>query len=378
MDPYFPLFSIFSFVCFVLVLSPLPWHLQTWNIGTCMYMIWTGTSCLIWFVDSLIWRNNAIDWAPVYCDISAGIAIPACSLCIQRHLFFITTMKVTGSSAREKLRMVITDAGICLGFPLCIIGLSYTAQGSRYMIFEDIGCTIPINDIWPSVLTLRAFYSRRLQINEFITSDACPMTSQRYTRLMILASTEVAFTIPFSAWVLYRNIENIQPYISWNDTHSYFGVISTFPSIIWRNDRYARIYCEFGRWSFVMCAIVFIGFFTFAEESRRKYYNLFDAVAKRFGWSLPTEAVPKRGNDTLPPMFPSHKTNEVTTLSSITTGGMDDMTEREQTPASSRIFDSSSTIVVPDPEMDLGDTPYCNTVTLSFPPPFSANVEGVR
>ncbi|TDL19562.1 fungal pheromone STE3G-protein-coupled receptor [Rickenella mellea] len=161
-------------------------------------------------------------------------------------------MKVTGPSARQ---VVITDLCICLGFPLFIIGLAYISQGNRYGIFEDIGCIVEIYNAWPayptflmwplviglissvySVLTFRSFYSHRSQINEFIGSDACPMSSQRYTRLMVLASTEVMFTIPFCLWLLYRNIKNIVPYISWDNTHSYFGVIFAFPSIIWRNN----------------------------------------------------------------------------------------------------------------------------------------------
>ena len=29
-----------------------------------------GTQNLIQFVDKVVWRDNAINWAPVYCDIS--------------------------------------------------------------------------------------------------------------------------------------------------------------------------------------------------------------------------------------------------------------------------------------------------------------------
>jgi len=55
------------------------------NPGTCLYMIWT---CLNQFVNSIIWRGNAITGAPVWCDISSKfvswttLAISAASLCI--------------------------------------------------------------------------------------------------------------------------------------------------------------------------------------------------------------------------------------------------------------------------------------------------------
>ncbi|KAG6839154.1 pheromone B alpha 3 receptor, partial [Blastosporella zonata] len=68
-DPAYPAFSIFSFIGFILVLIPLPWHLQAWNSGTCLFMIWTAIGCLNAFINSIVWHNNAIDWAPVWCDI---------------------------------------------------------------------------------------------------------------------------------------------------------------------------------------------------------------------------------------------------------------------------------------------------------------------
>ena len=34
------------------------------NTGTCLYMLWTGLACL-----NLLWTGNAINWAPVWCDI---------------------------------------------------------------------------------------------------------------------------------------------------------------------------------------------------------------------------------------------------------------------------------------------------------------------
>ncbi|TDL19561.1 hypothetical protein BD410DRAFT_805621 [Rickenella mellea] len=125
-----------------------------------------------------------------------------------------------------------------------------------------------------------------------------------------------------------------------------------------------------------MCAIVFISFFTFAEELRSKYCDLFGAVAKHFGWSLPDKDAPKSGNDTLPPMFPSHKTNDLTFPSPITTHIMDEMAEREQMSASSRFFDSSSTIVVSDSQMDLRDTQFPNTTNAPSTRPQSTDMGG--
>lgn len=62
-------FSVFSAIGFILAIVPLYWHLESWNVGTCMYMVWTALACLVHFVDSILWNGNAINWAPVWCDI---------------------------------------------------------------------------------------------------------------------------------------------------------------------------------------------------------------------------------------------------------------------------------------------------------------------
>lgn len=62
-------FTVFSAIGLVLSLIPLWWHLESWNVGTCMFMIWTALTCLVFFVDSIAWSGNIINWTPVWCDI---------------------------------------------------------------------------------------------------------------------------------------------------------------------------------------------------------------------------------------------------------------------------------------------------------------------
>ena len=68
-DITYPLFPIAAALGFVVVLIPLPWHLEAWNSGTCYYMIWVALACLNQFVNSVVWANDAINKAPVWCDI---------------------------------------------------------------------------------------------------------------------------------------------------------------------------------------------------------------------------------------------------------------------------------------------------------------------
>lgn len=123
-DSLYPLFPIFSFLSFILVLVPFPWHLQAWNSGTCFYMMWTALACLNQFINSVVWANDAINRAPVFCDIceyhftsvsivvlmssvatritiAASFGIPASALCIVRRLYIIASVRSASVSVSK-------------------------------------------------------------------------------------------------------------------------------------------------------------------------------------------------------------------------------------------------------------------------------------
>ena len=69
LHPTTPYFSIAAAIGTVLVLIPLPWHIEAMNTGTCYYMIWTALACLNQLINSIIWAGNFENRAPVWCDI---------------------------------------------------------------------------------------------------------------------------------------------------------------------------------------------------------------------------------------------------------------------------------------------------------------------
>src|SRR5882757_7129730 len=108
-------------------------------------MIWTGLGCLFQSISSIVWNKNMINRAPVYCDIckslvpfflqcslvltlhhstatriqvALNVAIPACSLCINRRLYRVAKMKVMGMTDDEKRRAVMQDLLIGVGIPV--------------------------------------------------------------------------------------------------------------------------------------------------------------------------------------------------------------------------------------------------------------------
>ncbi|KAI6106637.1 pheromone A receptor-domain-containing protein [Pisolithus croceorrhizus] len=302
-------FSACSFIGFVLCAIPLPWHLEAWNTGTCLYMIWTGLGCLNQFINSVVWNTNVIDKAPVWCDISSkfmigtAVAIPAASLCINRRLYHIVSVDAVTKTRGEKRRDVLVDLAIGLGIPILEMILHYIVQGHRFNIFEGIGCypttynTPPAYALvfcWPiaigvvsaayCVCTIRELALRRAQFKELLSANR-NMSSSRYFRLMGLAGIEVLGTIPVGAYTVFLNvtISPIQPWISWANTHYNFSRVAQYPYVVWTEDYQMAVSLQLSRYLIVACAFIFFAFFGFADEARRNYRMAYTSIAKKVG-----------------------------------------------------------------------------------------------
>ncbi|KAJ7469387.1 pheromone A receptor-domain-containing protein [Mycena galericulata] len=226
--------------------------------------------------------------------IGVFVAIPAASLCINRRLYKI-------AACQTKRRTVMVDCAI-----------EYVVQGHRYNIMEDVGCypttyntplAYPLSYLWPNIiglvsacyciLTLREFNRRRAQFALLLSasSSSSPLSLSRYFRLMALATVELVFNTPISAYGLYLTIthDQIQPWISWANTHFEFSVIDVFPSLVWRADPATVVTIELSRWAVVFCAFVFFAFFGFAAEARKNYAQAFWALATRVGYERPVD-----------------------------------------------------------------------------------------
>lgn len=229
------------------------------------------------------------------------------------------------------LQIPLRESIVLLHFSFLLIVLAeFIVQGHRFDIWEDIGCyptivntpaAYPLSFIWPTiiglvsavycsmytflrclfsainlaalpVLTLRAFMKRRAQFSEFLSSSTS-LTVSRYFRLMSLATVELLFNTPISAYGLYLNatLKPIYPWKSWADIHYDWFTIDIYPAEWWRSSPIQITNLELSRWSLVFCAILFFGFFGFADEARKHYRIAYWAVAKRFGISLPPSPV---------------------------------------------------------------------------------------
>lgn len=283
---------------------PLPWHLESWNVGTCLYMIWAGLQSLIMGINSIIWRSNVINSAPVWCDITtrfivgASVAIPACSLCINRRLYHIASISSVTKTKADKRRDIMIDLAIGLGLPILQIILYYIPQGHRFNILEEVGCWPTVYNTpvafalvytWPLIIgCVSAYYSiysiiyfarSRAQFIELLSMNK-NLNSSRYLRLMGLAGIELLCTIPLSSYYIYLDVtEGIYPWQSWENTHLEFSNVGQFPSIVWRGS--TETVTETTIWFTVVCPFIFFAFFGFAAEARKNYHLAYLSIAKR-------------------------------------------------------------------------------------------------
>ncbi|KDR75399.1 hypothetical protein GALMADRAFT_69383 [Galerina marginata CBS 339.88] len=314
-------YSAFSFITFLLVCIPFPWHLEAWNTGTCLYMGWAATALLSFFINSVIWDNNAIDWAPVWCDITSkiiigiSVGIPAASLCINHRLYCIASVRSVTRTKADKYRAVMIDLAIGLGLPVVVMALHYIVQGHRYDIFEDVGCypftyntppayflvymvPLPIGLLSGtySILSIIAFRKRHAEFKEILSSNS-NLNSNRFFRLMALAGIEAMCCVPLSITTIVLNATRgtVRPWISWEDTHFGFSRVDQIPAAVWRANPNANTGLELTRWLVVGCGLVFFVFFGFADEARKHYKLAFDSVAKRVGYTYTGTGTTKVG-----------------------------------------------------------------------------------
>lgn len=215
-----------------------------------------------------------------------NVAFHCCSLSINRRVYHSAKGNVP-LTLNEKRGAIMMDLAICVGIPILCMILSYIPDGHRFNILEDFGCqegTYPtwvafvLQISWPlaiaavssvySILNLRALDGYRQQYKEHrpYNSDWNPSF---YFRLMCLSATDIVITIPFTVWVIVHDREGgIRPWISWDDTHYNFSHVLFIPATLWKANHIARVGVEFSRWSIVMVAIFYFGYFGFTTEAR--------------------------------------------------------------------------------------------------------------
>lgn len=69
MDPTYPLVPFANFIGFLLILLPML-TCMTYSIGICAFAAWAILFGFGQGVNSIVWKDNTNDIAPVWCDLS--------------------------------------------------------------------------------------------------------------------------------------------------------------------------------------------------------------------------------------------------------------------------------------------------------------------
>lgn len=298
-DPSFPTFCALGAV---LMLLPLPWHLKARNSGTLIHVGWTFSACVVFFINSIIWAGNVDDIAPVWCDIASrfvialSVGLPASSLCIQRRLYRVATTKGVSILRDNARKHLITDLLIGIGLPMLIVALYYVVQPARYLVIEDIGCwpgalnmvmTVFMVRIWATIvsfasfvyacLTIYSFIQTRRQFSQVLSESGADLNLSRFFRLMAVATTDMAFSLPLSLYFMIANMifYPVEPWVSWDETHSFINEVWIVSYEDIRSIPSLKISYSLNLWLIPGCAFLFFMFFGLSSEVVNGYQRMF-------------------------------------------------------------------------------------------------------
>jgi hypothetical protein len=188
--------------------------------------------------------------------------------------------------------------------------VDYVVQGHRQNVVEDLGPTsstynvtlaFPLYYAWEpvicfisgifSVLTIRLFLAQRKEFDAVLASGSTNINKDRYFRLLWLAAVAVVIHLPLATWSIIVNatVFEVQPWISWEDTHSNYMRISYITRFMLSASSNQVIYLSIGYWAIVLCGINFFLFFGFGEEASKQYKAIIGAILKPFGIKYPKE-----------------------------------------------------------------------------------------
>ncbi|KAJ7455445.1 GPCR fungal pheromone mating factor [Mycena latifolia] len=277
-----------AFIALVLVLIPLALHCRSRNIPLLSIIAWLAISDLIYGINTAIWDGNVDLVAPVWCDITtklrigSEIALPVCALALALQVYRITL---------QKSRLGLgAELAMCLGFPIIIMALHTIVQGHRFDVYENFGCSpaiylsvpsIIILDIPPliasalalmyCILALVNFARQRQAFLRMVQDSNNPgLSKSRYFRLMSLTfflGIWNALVISLTRANAYRN--GLLPWTTWDDVHSYFLIVSQYPTAVIPRDVLGWLYFD---WMLVPISSFFtFAFFAFGTEATSDY-----------------------------------------------------------------------------------------------------------
>ncbi|KAI0796071.1 GPCR fungal pheromone mating factor [Abortiporus biennis] len=319
-----------SFLSFTLVLVPLPFMLQGWNVGGILYVVWSAILCLNQFINMVVWRNDAINRSPVWCDIFirlsyiGSLGIISAGMVLARRIYLISSGQSSTQSfndgAAYKRRMVAIDLALGLFSPLLHLPIFFFVQGHRFDILEGVGCSSAVPNTYLAIFlytfwhiiigvislsyagrTLRTLIVSRKKIQESVSSIG-DLSMSCYIRLMVMTLVEILFTVPLSTWRFVVALQTpIYPWKGLADLHEGFGRVRQFPLELWISDESAVRSIVYLQYATIVIGLIFFFVFGFSKESKDYYFSMGRFIFSRLGSVMKrftsTEDVDLKTND---------------------------------------------------------------------------------
>ncbi|KAJ6600301.1 GPCR fungal pheromone mating factor [Mycena vulgaris] len=272
-----------AFIAFVLILVPLFLHWKSRNIPLLFIIGRLAISDLIRGINSVIWNGN-VNLGNLRYKIEnwKRVALLVCTLALALQVYRITLQQ-------SRLGLGL-ELGMCLGLPVIIMALYSIVQGHRFDVYEVFGCnpavylsiaSVIILDITPLIaaalalvycsLALVNFSRQRQAIGRIVDDSRSPgLSKSRYFRLMsltFLLGIWNALVISLTRVSVYRN--GLLPWTTWDDVHSYFLLISQYPTALIPSDLLQWLY--FNWMSMPISSLFIFALFAFGAEATWDY-----------------------------------------------------------------------------------------------------------
>lgn len=289
-----------------------------WTISCLFVLNITGvTYASLWHGKNFYSRYDGI----IFCDIFsrvqafASIGVMCGVTAVLRNLHELIRFQGPSLSripGKHAWKGYLVDLSICSAFPIIQNPLLYLVQARRYVIVENIGCSMLLSDSWLSlllyyiwfaiwaliaavyaILTMRLFFSRDDDLDNVFVIIEIGITKRYFIKILIFCIVVILGELPVSLYLFALRCKSVtvEPY-SFAAIHSNFNVVNFV--------RYQpNSFIDRWLWS----GFAFVAFMTLgtSREPRMVYMHVLDKL--RMGWII------RDGKKRLKKLFKGNKKN---------------------------------------------------------------------
>nr|UWL63632.1 STE3.4 [Melampsora medusae] len=308
--PTFTCYLILSFSCAVLNLAPTVSHFIQGHSGPASFGIWVILLNACAFINGIVWKDDAMDRAPVFCDVTAKlnlvgpVGLLTSNWCIIQYLAKILTASKSLECRKASKQRAIRDYLMSFGIPAMIALASVIFQVARYQVDSLVGCshvsaltwpTMFLFLIWPPIIcgvscgysayVLYWLIRQHTKLRALVTKSTNPLNLHRFVRMCVLAATYLCISAPVAICGTLATVWDIGPYLPWQSWYALHDTDNQL-SRIRQNPLYQL---QARDWVPITAGLAIFFLFAFANESLNVYQALLRRAHANF-WPMNLES----------------------------------------------------------------------------------------